>query len=106
MKLKGGVQGQMAQEALLTNFQNIEKVKTQRLQTEFAYFKAWNTARKTIEQLLDQFKNGDFATKSADDTSTDPEGQIIELKKEIQHLVKELDDQQKQNGQQVNDLAQ
>ena len=96
----------MAQQKLQKNFQKIEKVKTQRLQTEFAYFKAWNTSRKTIEQVLDQFKNVDFTTKSADDISTDPEGQITELKKEIQHLIKQLDDQQRQNGQQENDFAQ
>ena len=77
-----------------------------RLQAEEAYFKAWGKARDTLQKAIQQFKAGDFTAKNAAKSFGDPNDQIIELKKEIQRLIRDLEDHQRQNGKQEADFQQ
>ena len=45
--------------------------------------KVWRETRHTLENAAANLKNGDFATKGIDATSSSADKQIFELKKEI-----------------------
>ena len=73
--------------------------------TDATYFDLWKDTKQKFSQARITFQTRDFGTKSTAGAHNHSGDQVFELKKEIQRLAMELDDQKRLfKNQQSNDV--